>query len=150
MLDSSSLHVEARLHHPLHRLFPSCNSALFSSFFLRVVAPASCLGPLDPSPRSLKLPSSVPRGCCSSCALSCASQGRMSACRTRPAANPGCRQGAAQTGRRWGGGPGGKLSLTSLRNQMMRNGEPPRMGPPLEAWQAREQRPMGTIFQCKG
>ena len=37
-----------------------------------------------------------------------------------------------------------------LRNQMMRNGEPPRMGPPLEAWQTRDRRPVGTISQCKG
>ena len=76
----------------------------FSSFFLRVVAPASCLGPPDPSPHSLGLSSTLDSGGCLSCALICAVQGRMSVCRTGPAANPGGPQGGAQTGRRPGGG----------------------------------------------
>ena len=82
----------------------------FSSFLHRVVTPTSCLGPLDLSLHSLGFPSSIARGRCLACALLCATQGRMSACWTRPAANPGGPQGGAQTGRSPGGGAGRKLS----------------------------------------
>ena len=95
----------------------------FSSFFHCVAAPIPCLGPLDLSPYSLGLSSSTGSGRCSSCALSCAVQGRMSACRTRPAANPGGPQGGAQTGRSPGGGGGGgwtEAEPSRLRNQMLR------------------------------
>ena len=92
----------------------------FSSFLHRVVAPTSCLGPLDLSPCSLGLSSFVGSGGCSSCALLCAALGRMSACRTQPAANPGGPQGGAQTGRSPGGGGWTEAEPSRLRNQMMR------------------------------
>ena len=94
-------------HHPLHHLASVCNSVSFSSFCR---CTNLCLGLLDPSPHSLGFSSSAQSGRCSSSARSCAAQGHMSACRTRPAANPGGPQGGAQTGRRWGGGAGRKLS----------------------------------------
>ena len=103
-LESAAIHVEACRHHLLHRLTPNCNSASFFLVFHRVIAPVLCLGSLDLSPRSSGLSSSAARGCCLACALLCAAQGRMSACRTRPAANPGGPQGGAQTGRSPGGG----------------------------------------------
>ena len=92
----------------------------FSHFLHRVVAPLSCLGPLDLSPCSLGLSSSAGSGGCLSCALLCALQGRMSACRTRPAANPGGPQGGAQTGRSPGGGGWTEAEPPQLRNQMLR------------------------------
>ena len=91
----------------------------FSSFLQHVVAPTSCLGPFDPLPWSLGLSSSLRSGGCFFCALLCAVQGHMSACRTEPAANPGGRQGAAQTGRRWGGG-WTEAEPPALRNHMLR------------------------------
>ena len=94
-------------HHQRLHLTPVCHC---TSFFHCAATPGSCLGPLDLSPRSLGFSSSARSGRCSSSARSCAAQGRMSACRTRPAANPGGPQGGAQTGRRWGGGSGRKLS----------------------------------------
>ena len=101
ILASASVRVEDRLHHLLHHLATKLQFCALSSF---LPAPMLCLGLLDPSPRSLGFSSSPLRGRCSSCALLCAAQGHMSACRTRPAANPGGPQGGAQTGRRPGGG----------------------------------------------
>ena len=92
----------------------------FSSFLHRVVAPMLCLGLLDLSPRSSGLSSSATQGRCFSCALLCAALGRMSACRTRPAANPGGPQGGAQTGRSPGGGGWTEAEPSRLRNQMLR------------------------------
>ena len=91
----------------------------FSSFLHHVVTPTSCLGPLDLSPHSLGFPSSIAWGRCLACALLCATQGRMSACRTRPATNPGGPQGGAQTGRSPGGG-WTEAEPPALRNQMLR------------------------------
>ena len=107
VLESASIRAEARRHHLLYNLTPVLQFCALSSFLL---APMLCLGPLDLSPHSLGLSSSPGSGGCSSCALLCALRGRMSACRTRPAANPGGPQGGAQTGRSPGGGAGRKLS----------------------------------------
>ena len=144
--ESASFSVETWHPHPLHRLASVCNSASFSSFCR---CTNLCLGLLDPSPRSLGLSSSPGSGRCSPARYPA---WRRATCPhvghgpqpTLDAARERLRQGDV------GGGAGGKLSLTSLRNQMMRSGEPPRMGPPLEAWQARDKRLVGTIFQCKG
>ena len=90
----------------------------FSSFFHCVVAPIPCLGPLDLSSYSLGLSSHAGSGGCSTCALLCAALGRMSACRTRPAVNPGGPQGGAQAGRSpGGGGAGRKLSRPSFETK---------------------------------
>ena len=72
--------------------------------FRRHVAPSSCLSLLNPAPHSLGFSPPSHRGRCFTSARSYAAQGHMSACRTRPAANPGGPQGGAQTGRRPGGG----------------------------------------------
>ena len=95
---------------PLHRLTPVCHPAA-----LLLLSPACSRTnilswSLDLSPPSLGFSPSTQSGRCSSSARFCAAQGRMSACRTRPAANPGGPQGGAQTGRRPGGGAGRKLS----------------------------------------
>ena len=74
----------------------------------------------------------------------------VSLCQTRAAATPRGPQGGAQTGRSRGGGGGLEGSgAFQLRNQMMRSGEPPRMGPPLEAWQTRDRRPVGQFPNAK-
>ena len=116
MLQSAAICVEDRRRHLLRHLTPALQFCVVSSF---LPAPLSCLGPLDPSPCSLGLSSHAGSGGCSTCALLCALQGRMSACRTRPAANPGGPQGGAQTGRSPGGGAGGKLTRPGLRNHML-------------------------------
>ena len=107
----TSCSTDARLSNVVHSIVSLQFAILlhFASFFHRVVASASCLGPLDHSPCSMGLSPALGSGGCSSCALLCAAQRCMSACRTRVAANPGGPQGGAQTGRRWGGA-GGKLS----------------------------------------
>ena len=91
---------------PSHSSF--CNSALFPRFCLHHCPVSVRLTYRHAFPGPLFL--SLARGRCLACALLCASQGRMSACRTRPAANPGGPQGGAQTGRSPGGGAGRKLS----------------------------------------
>ena len=106
----------------------SCSISVQSAILLRLhclsvvmFAPSSCLSLLNPAPRSLGFSSSTQSGRCSSNARSCAAQGHMSACRTRPAANPGGPQGGAQTGRRWGGGGAGrKLSRPGFETKCCR------------------------------
>ena len=100
ILASASVRVEDRLHHLLHHLATKLQFCALSLFL-----PASmlCLGPLALLPRSSGLSSSTARGRCLAYALLCVAQGRMSACRTRPAANRGGPQGGTQTGRSPGG-----------------------------------------------
>ena len=112
MLDSASFHVEACRRHLLHHLTTKLQFCVVFIIFPSCRCTSFCLGPLDLSSRSPGLPSSTARGLLLACALLCAVQDCMSACRTRLAANPRDPQGGAQTGRS-PGGAGGKLSLTS-------------------------------------
>ena len=121
ILAFASVRVEDRLHHLLHHLATKLQFCALSSF---LPAPMLCLGPLALLPRSSGLSSSAARGRCLACALLCAAQGCMSACRTRPVANPGGPQGGAQTGRS-PGGAGRKLSRPRFETKCCGGGGPP-------------------------